>query len=96
MTALATLAASLALAAPAGPAERHAPPLPFKGGVVKIDARLKGAMTPDAWRPGCPVPIRRLRLLRFSHFDFRGNVQSGRLVINRRESREVLGVMRQL
>ncbi len=64
--------------------------------MVKIDARLKDAMTPDAWRPGCPVPIRRLRLLRFSHFDFSGHVKPGRLVINRREARKVLGVMRKL
>lgn len=35
-----------------------------------------------SWRPGCPVPLADLRLLRLSHWGFDGRVHQGELVVN--------------
>lgn len=33
------------------------------------------------WKEGCPVGIDRLRLIKFSHYDFSGEVQQGEIVV---------------
>ena len=35
-----------------------------------------------SWRPGCPVPLASLRLLRLSYWGFDGQVHQGELVVN--------------
>ena len=49
-----------------------------------------------SWRPGCPVPLRDLRLLRLSHWGFDGRARTGRLVVHRDVAREVVSVFRHL
>lgn len=33
------------------------------------------------WKPGCPIPMDRLRLITFKHYDFSGRQQQGELVV---------------
>ena len=53
-------------------------------------------MIGSSWHPGCPVPIRVLRLVRVTYVGFDGRVHGGRLVIHRRWADEVLGVFERL
>jgi D-alanyl-D-alanine carboxypeptidase len=68
----------------------------FRGRVSRIDPRTRRRMTGVSWRPGCPVGLRDLRLLRVTHWGFdRGN-HRGRLVVHRRHAAAMLRVMRRL
>jgi len=49
-----------------------------------------------SWRPGCPVPLRDLRLLRLPHWGFDGRMRAGRLIVHEDVARDVLGVLRRL
>jgi hypothetical protein len=51
---------------------------------------------PRTYRPGCPVGPTQLRLLRVSHWDFRGRVHVGELVVRSTEARDVRSVFRKL
>jgi hypothetical protein len=55
----------------------------FSHSVSPIDAALAARMTPTSWRPGCPVLLPDLRLLRLSHMDFGGTERTGELVVHR-------------
>jgi D-alanyl-D-alanine carboxypeptidase len=54
----------------------------FESSVVALDAALRRSMTGVSWRPGCPVPLADLRLLRLSYWGFGGQVHQGELVVN--------------
>ena len=69
---------------------------PFRGSISRIDAAQAKRMTGVSWRPGCPVHLRDLRLLRMSHRRFDGTVGQGRLVVHRDVARAVLSVFRRL
>lgn len=64
--------------------------------IVPIDATLAVAMTPTSWREGCPVALDALRLLRFPHVDFDGEVRTGELVVGGRHAEDVGWVFEQL
>jgi hypothetical protein len=66
----------------------------FHGTISTISPALRERMT--SWRPGCPVHIRRLRLLTVDHWGFDGTVHRGRLIVNVYQAGPVLGVMRKL
>jgi hypothetical protein len=68
----------------------------FAGRISTISAGLEREMVGATWRPGCPVPISGLRLLRFNHVGFDGQVKRGRMVVNADVAQEVLWVFRQL
>jgi hypothetical protein len=68
----------------------------FRGTIVRIDAAQARRMTGVSWRPGCPVPLRDLRLLRLSHHGFDGRTRSGRLIVHEDVAREVRDVFRRL
>jgi hypothetical protein len=68
----------------------------FRGDSERIHGRVKRRITGSSWRPGCPVPLRKLRLLRVSHWDFEGDVERGRLVVHRGHDRAILKVMEKL
>jgi hypothetical protein len=53
-------------------------------------------MTGLSWRPGCPVPLRDLRLLTLRHWDFDGAARTGRLVAHRDVARSLVSVFRAL
>ncbi|HXG75433.1 MAG TPA: M15 family metallopeptidase [Gaiellaceae bacterium] len=91
---LATAGAALVLALAAGahPTRGAA----FEGSVERIDAAQAQRMTGVSWRPGCPVPLRDLRLLRLTHWGFDGRARHGRLIVHAAVARDVLSVFRRL
>jgi poly-gamma-glutamate synthesis protein (capsule biosynthesis protein) len=87
-------AASLVAAAEAPPGTRAAPPR-FRGGVSAIDRSTRSRMR-WSWRPGCPVGLGDLRLLRVDHWGFDRRVHRGELVVHRDQARRVLRAMERL
>jgi D-alanyl-D-alanine carboxypeptidase len=71
-------------------------PAPFRGAIERIDAAQAKRMTGVSWRPGCPVALRDLRLLRLSHWGFDGKVRTGRLIVHRDAARDLVQVFRDL
>jgi hypothetical protein len=84
-------------AAPGPPTPAHSSPSPappppavspsrpaavFDSSVTTPDAALRRSMTGVSWRPGCPVPLANLRLLRLSYWGFDGRVHQGEMVVN--------------
>jgi D-alanyl-D-alanine carboxypeptidase len=93
-TTTATTAAPTTSAAP--PGTRAAPAVPrFRGSVAAID-RFTRARMRWSWRPGCPVGLADLRLLRVDHWGFDRRVHRGELVVHRDQARRILEVMRWL
>ncbi|MGH2573288.1 MAG: M15 family metallopeptidase [Actinomycetota bacterium] len=66
----------------------------FRGSIRVIDARTRARMV--SWRPGCPVPIRDLRLLTLYHWGFDGTVKRGKLIVHEDVAGDVLSVFRRL
>ena len=69
---------------------------PFRGSVSPIPPSLQRAMTGASWRPGCPVHLHDLRVVRASHHGFDGRVRTGRLIVHRDVAADVLSVLRRL
>jgi D-alanyl-D-alanine carboxypeptidase-like protein len=65
---------------------------PFHVHVAPVTAAELGR----SWHPGCPVGPAGLRALRVSYVGFDGRPHAGTLVVNRRVTREVSVVFRQL
>ena len=55
----------------------------FSVDVSPISARLEERMTGNSWHEGCPVPIKRLRLIEVSHHGFDGEDHMGKLVVHK-------------
>ncbi len=89
---LAACAAAALLAVPAAASGD----LAFRGTISRIDAAQAKRMTGVSWRPGCPVHLRDLRLLKMSHRRFDGRVATGRLIVHADVAREVVSVFRRL
>ena len=53
-------------------------------------------MTGVSWRPGCPVPLRDLRVVTASYRGFDGRTRIGRIVVHRDVAADVLTVFRRL
>jgi D-alanyl-D-alanine carboxypeptidase len=70
--------------------------LAFRGKISRIDGALAETMTGVSWRPGCPVHLRDLRLLRLTHWRFDGKARVGRLIVHDDVAREMVGVFRAL
>jgi hypothetical protein len=70
--------------------------VPFRGSIAHIDPAQAERMTGVSWRPGCPVPLRDLRLLVLTHRRFDGKVVTGRLIVHRDVARHVVSVFRRL
>jgi D-alanyl-D-alanine carboxypeptidase len=84
-------ALALAAAARAPAAER-----PFDSSVRPLPASLRADLTGPYWRPGCPVPLSRLRLLTVVHWGFDGEARTGQLVVAREYAAALRGVFRKL
>jgi D-alanyl-D-alanine carboxypeptidase len=69
---------------------------PFRETMQLIDAAQARRMTGVSWRPGCPVPLRDLRLLTLSHWGFDGRIHTGRLIVHRDVAHPIVGVFRSL
>ena len=68
----------------------------FRGAVTSLPTPLRATMTGLSWRPGCPVGLGDLRLVRARHWGFDGRVHTGRLVVHRDVAGAVLRVLRRL
>jgi hypothetical protein len=53
-------------------------------------------MRGTTWRPGCPVPLRELRLLTLRYWGFDGRVHQGPMVVNQAVAGQVVSVFRRL
>ena len=62
----------------------------------RLSEALKERMRGVSWHEGCPVPLRRLRLLEVPYWGFDGDVHQGRMVVNRRQDGKVLRVLHRL
>lgn len=78
------------------PALAGAQSLPdFRVDVQALSGPERRAMTPSAWRPGCPVGLSELRRIRALHVGFGGRARWGTLVVHRDAVRAVVPVLRQ-
>jgi D-alanyl-D-alanine carboxypeptidase len=68
----------------------------FRGTISRIDGAQAKRMTGVSWRPGCPVHLLDLRLLRLSHWRFDGRAVVGRLIVHEDVADELVGVFRTL
>ena len=89
------LVAAFVAAAFLNGAASTAPP-GFRGSIERIGIGEAKRMAGVSWRPGCPVGLRDLRLLRLSHWDFRGRARTGRLIVHRDVARDMVEVFRDL
>jgi poly-gamma-glutamate synthesis protein (capsule biosynthesis protein) len=92
---VAVILASVGLATtfPAVAAEHPRLP-PFSATVSPLDRATRQLMVGRSWRPGCPVPLRDLRLIRLSFFGFDGRAHRGELVVHRWYADGVVRVFR--
>jgi hypothetical protein len=88
----AALLATAVAALPWSPISGVAGDESFVGSVSRLDRATRELMIGSSWRPGCPVPLRKLRLVRVTYRGFDGEAHRGRLVMHRRWAGEVLGV----
>jgi hypothetical protein len=68
----------------------------FRGGVRRIGHELRDVLIGRNWTPGCPVPLKDLRLVEVSYWDFEGVVRTGPLVLNERVAKDILWVFKRL
>jgi poly-gamma-glutamate synthesis protein (capsule biosynthesis protein) len=91
---VAVLVAFLAAGAPAAStSDRSARPA-FEGSISPIDRELRRRMT--SWRPGCPVHLRDLRLVRVTTWGFDHRAHRGRLIVHESHARAIRHVFRVL
>jgi hypothetical protein len=68
----------------------------FRSSVSPLTATERAAMTPSVWRPGCPVGLNSLRMVRVSIWSFHGQVRTGRLVVNKDAADAAVAIMADL
>ena len=78
MKALAVGACVLALAAVAGNASAA-----FQSSVSRLPPDVRERVNGSSWHPGCPVPLRKLRLVRVSIHKFDVSKQQARVIVHR-------------
>ncbi len=74
-------------ASPAAPVSRASAPgaarvAAYQARTSAIPASMRRRMTGVSWRPGCPVGVGKLRLLRLSYWGFDHAVHQGQLIVN--------------
>ncbi|HZG94272.1 MAG TPA: M15 family metallopeptidase [Mycobacteriales bacterium] len=67
----------------------------FAASTSRITAATRARMS-KSWRPGCPVPLEQLRLIRATHWGYDGRVRTGELVVHRDVAADVVTVLRRL
>ena len=91
MKALAVGACVFALAALASSASAA-----YRSSVSHLPPDVRERMKGSSWRPGCPVPLRRVRLVRVSIHKFDGSRKQGMLIIHRAQAHKIARVFRKL
>lgn len=78
-----------------GPTKSANSPARFVARVEPIGPEILPRMG-TSWKPGCPVPLEDLRLIRMTFWDFEGVVREGELLVHERHTDDVAGVFRLL
>ena len=68
----------------------------YRATISRLPEHVRERMVGSSWRPGCPVALRDLRLVRLTHWDFSGDRAWGKLVVHRWFSDEIARVFRKL
>lgn len=73
-------------------------PIPdvYDARVSRLVPAVRDRMRGRSWRPGCPVNLRELRLIRLTYHGFDRQPHIGRLVVHRRWARAMVRVFRHL
>jgi len=97
MQLVASLMAGLTLLAgiPGETAARAGEPR-FEAATKPIKGAVRKQITGSSWRRGCPVPRRKLRLIRATHWELNRDVEFGRLIVHREEAGEMTRALREL
>jgi hypothetical protein len=77
---------------PAPPAAAPA----WQGSIHRIGPALRPKIVGRSWHPGCPVPLRDLRAVEVSYWNFEGTVRRGPLIVHERVASDVLWVFHRL
>jgi hypothetical protein len=70
--------------------------LAFHASIQPLPAPVRAELRGRYWRPGCPVPLSRLRLLTVTHWGFDRRVHTGQLVVNADAAAPLSRVFRRL
>jgi D-alanyl-D-alanine carboxypeptidase len=81
---------------PPAPTKSKPPRPTYESEVGRLTPADKAAMTGVSWRPGCPVPLERLRRVTLSHWNFAGKVRSGVLIVRADVAGEVVSIFGEL
>ena len=93
---LITLAAAFLLAGtPSGQALAGTRPA-YTATIKPLPDGIRAWMNGVSWRPGCPVPLRDLRLVTLRYWGFDRQAHRGRLVVHRDVAEKIAGVFRRL
>ena len=92
----AALAVAALLLATLTSSVRAVTPTTFHSSIRRLSADQRSLLAVRAWRPGCPVQRRDLRLLTLTHVGFDGRPHVGQLVVNRDVAKPLVSVFRQL
>jgi hypothetical protein len=68
----------------------------FAGRISPLPPGLARELRGTTWRPGCPVPLEELALLRFNYVGFDGEIKRGPMVVNASVAEDVLWVFSRL
>ena len=80
---------------PAAPV--HAATRPdYTATIERLPRGIRAWMNGVSWRPGCPVPLRDLRLIRLRYWGFDRQAHRGRLVVHADVARKVVRIFRRL
>ena len=68
----------------------------FEGDVHRIGPALKPKIVGRSWHVGCPVPVRDLRAVDVSYWNFEGEVRTGPLIVHEDVAQDILWVFQRL
>jgi len=71
------------------------PLLPFTSSISPIDDALAERMS-TSWREGCPVPLKDLRYVTFTHVDVNGHARTGEIVVHEDVAAGLVDVLKRL
>lgn len=62
---------------------------PYRATISRLPADVRDRMVGSSWRKGCPVGLRKLRLIRLTHWNFNRERVWGKLLVHRAWARKV-------
>jgi hypothetical protein len=68
----------------------------FQSSVSRLPPDVRERVNGSSWHPGCPVPLRKLRLVRVSIHKFDDSKQQGHLIVHRAQAHKIVRVFHKL